>query len=93
MIVVTGGAGFIGANLIAELEQRAAAVVVCDRMGSDEKRRNIAKRIAIRMALLLRSSLLEQLDDFCVATSASFSPNHPDPFFQLFSRSGEAHYP
>jgi len=43
MIVVTGGAGFIGSNLLAELEGRGELVVV-DRMGSDERWRNVAKR-------------------------------------------------
>ena len=40
----------------------------------------------------LRSRLLEQLDDFGVAFLLRFTPNRPDPFFQLFSLSGEAHY-
>ena len=45
MILVTGGAGFIGSNLVAGLESRGAGeIVVCDRLGSDEKWRNIAKR-------------------------------------------------
>ncbi|MBK19529.1 MAG: ADP-glyceromanno-heptose 6-epimerase [Rhodospirillaceae bacterium] len=45
MILVTGGAGFIGSNLVAELESAGANdIVVCDRLGSDEKWRNIAKR-------------------------------------------------
>jgi ADP-L-glycero-D-manno-heptose 6-epimerase len=45
MIVVTGGAGFIGSNLLAGLEARGAGpVVVCDELGSDDKWRNIAKR-------------------------------------------------
>lgn len=45
LIVVTGGAGFIGSNLVADLEARAShALVVCDRLGRDEKWRNIAKR-------------------------------------------------
>lgn len=45
MILVTGGAGFIGSNLVAGLEARGANdIVVCDRLGSDEKWRNIAKR-------------------------------------------------
>jgi len=45
MIVVTGGAGFIGSNLLAGLEARGSVdVVVCDRLGHDEKWRNIAKR-------------------------------------------------
>jgi ADP-L-glycero-D-manno-heptose 6-epimerase len=45
MLVITGGAGFIGSNLAAALEERGAReLVVCDRLGSDDKWRNIAKR-------------------------------------------------
>jgi len=45
MIVVTGGAGFIGSNLVAGLEQAGAGdIVVVDRLGRDDKWRNIAKR-------------------------------------------------
>jgi ADP-L-glycero-D-manno-heptose 6-epimerase len=45
MIVVTGGAGFIGSNLLAALDARGVPdLVVCDRLGSGEKWRNIAKR-------------------------------------------------
>jgi len=45
MIVVTGGAGFIGSNLVAGLEaQGAHEIVVCDRLGGDDKWRNLAKR-------------------------------------------------
>lgn len=45
MIIVTGGAGFIGSNLVAGLEQRGRNdIVVCDRLGHDEKWRNLAKR-------------------------------------------------
>ncbi|MDC0033209.1 ADP-glyceromanno-heptose 6-epimerase [Alphaproteobacteria bacterium] len=45
MILVTGGAGFIGSNLVAGLETRGANdIVVCDRLGTNEKWRNIAKR-------------------------------------------------
>jgi ADP-L-glycero-D-manno-heptose 6-epimerase len=45
MYVVTGGAGFIGSNLLAALEERNdAALVVVDRLRNHEKWRNIAKR-------------------------------------------------
>ncbi len=45
MIVVTGGAGFIGSNLVAGLEERGVSdIVVCDVLGSEDKWRNLAKR-------------------------------------------------
>jgi len=45
MIVVTGGAGFIGSNLVAALEARGIVdVAVVDRFGSGDKWRNLAKR-------------------------------------------------
>lgn len=45
MILVTGGAGFVGSNLIAGLEERGhRGVAVCDRLGEGEKWRNLAKR-------------------------------------------------
>ncbi|MEQ9813148.1 MAG: ADP-glyceromanno-heptose 6-epimerase [Azospirillaceae bacterium] len=45
MIVVTGGAGFIGSNLVAGLEEAGAGdIVVVDRFGRDDKWRNLAKR-------------------------------------------------
>ena len=46
IIVVTGGAGFIGSNLLAALDRRGGHDLVCvDRLGSgDHKWRNIAKR-------------------------------------------------
>ncbi len=43
MFVVTGGAGFLGSNLLAALEGRGE-LVVCDRLGSDERWRNLAQR-------------------------------------------------
>lgn len=43
MILVTGGAGFIGSNIVAELAAAGHAVAVCDRFGSDDKWRNLAK--------------------------------------------------
>ncbi len=45
MFVITGGAGFIGSNLVASLETRGgAALVVADRFGSSDKWRNLGKR-------------------------------------------------
>lgn len=45
MIIVTGGAGFIGSNIVAALEARGETeIVVCDSLGKGDKWRNIAKR-------------------------------------------------
>ena len=45
MLIVTGGAGFIGSNLLAELEARGLGpLVVIDELGSGDKWRNLAKR-------------------------------------------------
>ncbi|MBF0325263.1 ADP-glyceromanno-heptose 6-epimerase [Magnetospirillum moscoviense] len=45
MIVVTGGAGFIGSNILAALEARdAGKLVVCDRLRANDKWKNVAKR-------------------------------------------------
>jgi ADP-L-glycero-D-manno-heptose 6-epimerase len=44
MIIVTGAAGFIGSNIVAELElEKIGPVVVCDWFGSGDKWRNLAK--------------------------------------------------
>jgi ADP-L-glycero-D-manno-heptose 6-epimerase len=43
MHIVTGGAGFIGSNLVAALCARGAEVMVVDRLGTGEKWRNLAK--------------------------------------------------
>ncbi|MCP4901182.1 MAG: NAD-dependent epimerase/dehydratase family protein, partial [bacterium] len=43
-ILVTGGAGFIGSNIVAALDEQGHSVTVCDRLRSGEKWRNIAKR-------------------------------------------------
>lgn len=44
MILVTGGAGFIGSNIVAALCGRGERVAVCDRLGDGDKWRNLAKR-------------------------------------------------
>src|SRR5665213_3310681 len=61
MIVVTGGAGFIGSNLVAALEERGLGdIVVCDHMGQDDKWRNLAKREL--GAIVAPERLIEFLD-------------------------------
>ncbi len=42
MLLVSGGAGFIGSNLVAALAERGEAVIVCDRLGRGDKWRNLA---------------------------------------------------
>jgi ADP-L-glycero-D-manno-heptose 6-epimerase len=43
MYIVTGGAGFIGSNVVARLAERGAEVVVVDWLRSDERWRNLAR--------------------------------------------------
>ena len=65
MIVVTGGSGFIGSNLIAGLEDRGETdLVVCDRQPRADKCRNISKR---ELAALV---LPEQLPEFLERNAA-----------------------
>src|ERR1700724_3800422 len=45
MVLVTGGAGFIGSNVVAALNDAGRSdVVVCDLLGDGGKWRNLAKR-------------------------------------------------
>ena len=45
MLLVTGGAGFIGSNVVAALNDAGRSdVVVCDVLGHEGKWRNLAKR-------------------------------------------------
>ena len=43
MILVTGGAGFIGSNITAALAERGTPVAVCDRFRNASKWRNLSK--------------------------------------------------
>jgi ADP-L-glycero-D-manno-heptose 6-epimerase len=49
MILITGGAGFIGSNLHAELARRGHETVVADKLGSLGKWRNLAKHPPTRV--------------------------------------------
>jgi ADP-L-glycero-D-manno-heptose 6-epimerase len=71
MIVVTGGAGFIGSNLLAGLEARGArGMVVCDVLGRDDKWRNLAKRDVA--TIIEPEKLLEFLSDSAAQVEAVF---------------------
>ncbi len=45
MILITGGAGFIGSNIAAALDRAGREIAICDRLGDGDKWRNIAKRV------------------------------------------------
>ena len=60
MILVTGGAGFIGSNLVAALAEAGNSVAVCDRLGSDEKWKNLAQ--AELAELVAPEGIVEFLD-------------------------------
>ena len=50
MFLVTGGAGFIGSNVVASLnEAGASSVAVSDKLESDNKWRNLAKHQVVDM--------------------------------------------
>jgi len=65
MYLVTGGAGFIGSNLIADLNARGHDdIVVCDWLGSDGRWENLAKRSFFDLVLP------EQLENRLAASDA-----------------------
>ena len=52
MIIVTGGAGFIGSNVIAGLNERGRQdVILCDSLGEDDKWRNLNGKSVIDVLL------------------------------------------
>lgn len=60
-IVITGGAGFIGSNLLAELEKRGYdQLIAVDWLGSDNKWKNVAKRSNVYY--LRPENLMDYLD-------------------------------
>ena len=62
MILVTGGAGFIGSNLIAGLAARGLGpIAVCDRFGDGAKWKNLAKHPIV--ATVLPEDLPAWLDE------------------------------
>ena len=62
MIVVTGGAGFIGSNLVAALEERGGMrIAVCDVLDHPAKKANLEKRnIEVHSFPTRRSSDLDR---------------------------------
>jgi ADP-L-glycero-D-manno-heptose 6-epimerase len=72
MIVVTGGAGFIGSNLVAALAKRGTSkLVVCDRLGDgDSKAPNLAKHPDCR--IVAPENLPDFLDREAGAVEAVF---------------------
>ena len=71
MIIVTGGTGFIGSNLVAGLEAHGCKdIVVCDTLGMEDKWRNIAKR-ELR-DIVHPDRLFEYLDKHADAAEAIF---------------------
>jgi ADP-L-glycero-D-manno-heptose 6-epimerase len=57
LIVVTGGAGFIGSHIVSHLAEAGLRVVITDRFGSGDKWRNIA---AARLYDVLRPDMLSE---------------------------------
>ena len=57
MYLVTGGAGFIGSNIVAALAGRGERVTVCDWLGEGEKWRNLAHH---EVAEILRPDELDR---------------------------------
>jgi len=76
MIIITGGAGFIGSNILASLAEASFDVVVCDTIDSNQKLKNIEKHNA--SDLVTPKALFNYLDrkkniDFIIHMGANSS--------------------
>jgi len=45
MILITGGAGFIGSSIAADFHERNHDIVICDWLGQNDKWKNIQKLV------------------------------------------------
>jgi ADP-L-glycero-D-manno-heptose 6-epimerase len=71
MIVITGGAGFIGSNLVASLETRGGSgLVVVDHLGQSDKWRNLGKRELL--AIVPPDALFDYLTEHRTGISGVF---------------------
>jgi ADP-L-glycero-D-manno-heptose 6-epimerase len=83
MYLVTGGAGFIGSNLVAALCARGAEVMVVDRLRSGEKWRNLAHR---PIAGILPP---EEIEDFLAASPGVEAVLHMGAISDTTARDGD----
>ena len=76
MIIVTGATGFIGSNLVAELNDRGRSdIVVVDDLGDGTKWRNIAQRQFIDLVFPSElEGLLSKLSTVMKLLRAIFAP-------------------
>ena len=83
MILLTGGAGFIGSCLHAALQRRGCETVVLDRLGSDNKWRNLRRHPPQRLFLP------EQLDAFLATTPRLDAVVHLGAVSETTARDGD----